>query len=381
MRHILPLCLLILVCACSRKEPAPAQHPFSVTTRPFGTLPAGDSVRLFTLRNPAGMAVSVMNYGGIITSLTAPDKNGAYADVVLGYDSLSPYLPHPGFPYFGALVGRYANRIARGKFSLDGKSYALAVNNGVNALHGGIRGFDKVLWQVTPSTSDSSADLLLRYRSPDGEEGYPGTLDVTVTYRLTRGNSLEITYASTTDAPSIVNLTQHSYFNLAGAGRRDILDHELMINADLFTPVDDGLIPTGTLQDVGGTPMDFRSPTPIGKRISLVDEQLKRGGGYDHNWALHRTGGGLERAAEARDPESGRTLEILTTEPGLQFYSGNFLDGTLTGKGNHVYGHRFGFCLETQHFPDSPHHPGFPSTVLRPGEEYHSTTIMRFSVR
>lgn len=382
MRPILFLSLLILFCSCAKKESTPAPRPpFSIETRPFGALPTGDSVSLYTLRNANGMTISVMNYGGIITSLTAPDRNGQFADVVLGYDSLPPYLPHNGFPYFGCIVGRYANRIGGAKFSLDGKSYSLAPNNGVNTLHGGIRGFDKALWHVTPTVSDSSADLVLRHESPDGEEGFPGTLNVTVTYRLTGRNALEIAYVAATDAPTVVNLTQHSYFNLAGAGTGDILSHELMINAEKFTPVDAGLIPTGELRPVAGTPMDFRAPTTIRNRVDDADEQITRGGGYDHNWVLNGTGDSLRLAAEARDPESGRTLEILTTEPGVQFYCGNFLDGSLTGKGNRVYNRRFGFCLETQHFPDSPNRPAFPSTVLRPGKQFLSRTTMRFSAR
>ena len=353
--------------ACARGAPRP---------EPFGTTDRGEAVSLYTLKNAHGMEARVLAYGGIIVSLQVPDRNGRLDDVVLGFDSLADY--ERGSPYFGAIVGRYGNRIARGRFTLDGRTYPLATNNGPNHLHGGVRGFDKVVWKVAPFQHADSVGLVLTYTSPDGEEGYPGTLQATVTYTLTDGNQLIFDYHATTDRATPVNLTQHSYFNLAGEGSGDILGHELTINADRFTAVDATLIPTGTLTPVEGTPFDFRKPTTIGARIDQKDEQLAHGPGYDHNWVLNRKGSGLELAARLRDPKSGRTLEVMTIEPGVQFYAGNFLDGTIKGKGAHEYGRRSGLCLETQHFPDSPNHANFPSTVLRPGQEYRSKTVWRF---
>jgi aldose 1-epimerase len=306
------------------------------------------------------------------------DRDGQLDDVVLGYPTLDGYLE--ASPYFGSIVGRYGNRIAGGRFTLDGKTYRLATNDGPNHLHGGLRGFDKVVWDAEPSETDSTATVALTYTSPAGEEGYPGTLRARVAYTLTASSELLVEYQATTDAPTPVNLTQHSYFNLAGAGRGDILGHELTIAADRYTPVDATLIPTGELAPVAGTPFDFRTPNPIGARIAQDDEQLRRGRGYDHNFVLTREGTGLASAARVVDRTTGRTLEISTTEPGIQFYSGNFLDGTITGKDGRVYGHRAGFCLETQHFPDSPNQPTFPSTILGPGEEYRSTTVFAFGV-
>jgi aldose 1-epimerase len=310
-------------------------------------------------------------------SLKVPDSKGALGDIVLGFDSLDGYLADN--PFFGALVGRYGNRIAKGHFTLDGKEYTLPINNGANALHGGLKGFDKHIWTAKPGQGKDGQTLELTYVSKDGEEGYPGTLTATVTYTLTNANELRIHYQATTDKPTVLNLTNHSYFNLAGAGNGDILGHELMLNADKFTPVDKGLIPTGELRPVDGTPFDFRKATAIGARINADDEQIKLGGGYDHNFVLNGQAGTMRLAARATEPKSGRVLEVSTTEPGVQFYTGNFLDGTLHGKGGKVYNKRYGFCLETQHYPDSPNKPSFPSTVLRPGQKYDTTTVFKFS--
>jgi aldose 1-epimerase len=337
----------------------------------FGTL-AGQSVDIFTLRNAHGVEVKATSYGAIITSIVTPDRSGRAGDIVLGFDSLDAYLKDP--PYFGAVVGRYGNRIARGRFTLDGHTYSLATNNGPNHLHGGLKGFDKVVWKAEPISGRTG--VAFSRRSADGEEGYPGNLDVRITYELTDRNELAVTYHATTDKATPINLTQHSYFNLAGEG--DVLGHELMIAADRYTPVDSTLIPTGELAPVAGTPFDFRTPTAIGARIEQPNEQLKNGGGYDHNWVLNRKGAGLQLAARVVEPKTGRTLEISTTEPGVQFYSGNFLDGKITGKGGRVYQRRNGLCLETQHFPDSPNQPAFPSTILRPGAAYDSQTVFTF---
>jgi aldose 1-epimerase len=339
----------------------------------FGTLPDGTAVELYTLYNSAGLRARIMTYGAIVVSLEVPDREGRLADITLGYDSLEGYLETT--PYFGAIVGRYGNRIAKGAFSLDGVTYTLAANNGENHLHGGIRGFDKVVWTAEPLREDRAVGVRMRYLSPDGEEGYPGNLDSAVTYRITEDNELMITYEATTDKATPVNLTHHSYFNLAGQGTGDILGHELQILADRYTPVDEGLIPTGELRPVAGTPFDFTEPHRIGERIAQVP------GGYDHNFVLTSGGGGLAPAARVYEPASGRVMEIATTEPGIQFYAGNFLDGSIAGKLGKVYHKHFGFCLETQHFPDSPNQPGFPSTILRPGETYRSRTVHRFTTR
>ncbi|MEY3051400.1 MAG: hypothetical protein RLY31_1185 [Bacteroidota bacterium] len=354
----------------------PADAGISVT--PYGTTPAGDTVELYTLRNEQGMTVEIITYGGIITSWTAPDKDGRYENVVLGFDGLPDYLQRN--PYFGALVGRYGNRIAGGRFSLDGKAYQLERNDGDNHLHGGHSGLDKVVWKATPAPADQGVALRLEHVSPAGAGGYPGTLSVSVTYHLLPDNSLDVLYEATSDEPTIVNLTQHSYFNLSGHFDRDILDHELEIRADAFLPVDTALIPIGAMQPVVGNPFDFRTPKPIGQDIGAADEQLRRGGGYDHCWVLSDPGT-FRRVASALHPGSGRLLEVFTDEPGLQFYCGNFLDGTLPAPGGGNYGHRSGFCLETQHFPDSPNQPVFPSVVLRPGDVYTSRTSFRFSTR
>jgi aldose 1-epimerase len=337
-------------------------------------------VELFTLTNIHGIEVRVTNYGGIITSLKTPDRSGRFDDIVLGYASLSGYL-HDS-PYFGAIVGRYGNRIARGRFTLDGITYRLAVNNGPNSLHGGLRGFDKVVWNAKPFRNDEGVGVALDYTSEDREEGYPGTLRATVTYTLTDDNRLIVDYQATTDKPTPVNLTQHSYWNLAGDGTRDILGHELTINADSMTPVDSTLIPTGEISPVSGTPFDFRTPMLIGARIDQrQNTQIRYGGGYDHNFVLNRgAADGLIHAAHVADPTSGRTLDIFTTEPGIQFYSGNFLNGSITGKAGHIYRYRYGLALETQHYPDSPNHPNFPSTILRPGQQYRTRTIFAFGI-
>ncbi|HWZ28116.1 MAG TPA: galactose-1-epimerase [Gemmatimonadales bacterium] len=333
----------------------------------------------YTLTNAGGMRVKVLTYGGIIQSIEVPDSHGRLGDVVLGFDSLDGYRKDS--PYFGAIVGRYANRIARGKFTLDGKEYTLAVNNGVNALHGGIKGFDKVVWSAEPFQKGDSAGVTLSYVSPDGEEGYPGTLRVTVQYTLTGANELVVDYEATTDRATPINLSQHTYFNLSAGQSSDILGHVLTIDASRYTPVDSTLIPTGALAPVAGTPFDFRAPMAIGARIGNDDPQLRIAGGYDHNFVLNGGAGGTPaHAARVVDPGSGRTLDVFTDQPGLQFYSGNFLDGTILGKGGKTYARRGGFCLETQHFPDSPNHPGFPGTILRPGATYRTRTVYRFGL-
>jgi aldose 1-epimerase len=342
----------------------------------FGTV-SGTAIDRFTLRNANGVEVQAITYGGIITSIKTPDRNGASADIVLGFDTIEGYLQD--HPFFGAIIGRYGNRIAKGRFTLNGTTYKLATNNGANHLHGGVKGFDKVVWRGEPLTGKNG--VAFTRTSPDGEEGYPGNLTVRVSYELTDQNQLIVDYHATTDKATPVNLTQHTYFNLAGGGSGDILGQSLMLNADRFTPVDATLIPTGEIANVDGTPFDFRQPALIGARIAQPHPQLKFGQGYDHNWVLNRSGNGLQMAAVAMDPASGRTLEITTTEPGIQFYAGNFLDGKLTGKGGHVYKQRAGFCLETQHYPDSPNHPDFPSTVLQPGQQYATSTVFTFGIR
>lgn len=349
-----------------------------VVRGPFGKMPDGRAVELFTITNRLGVEVRAMTWGGIIVSLRVPDRQGRPDDVVLGHDAAARYAKND--PHFGAIIGRYGNRIAKGRFTLDGTVYQLATNNGPNHLHGGIKGFDKVIWAGEPFQNDRGAGVVFTYTSADGEEGYPGALKVRVTYTLNDANELAFDYHATTDKPTIVNLTQHSYFNLAGQGSRDILEHRLQLNADRFTPVDATLIPTGELASVEGTPFDFRQPTPIGSRIDADNQQIKVGPGYDHNWVLNRTGPGLQLAARVVEPTTGRILEVSTTEPGIQFYAGNFLDGTITGKQGRAYKRRYGFCLETQHFPDSPNHANFPSTTLRPGEEYVSKTVLKFGV-
>ncbi len=374
------LTLACLSQACGTKETAQVKEEpkLEVKKAAFGSMPDGTAVDLYTLSNAAGMQAGILTYGGTVVSLTAPDRTGKFADVVLGLDDVASYMK--GTAYFGALIGRYGNRIGHAQFKLDGATYKLPANNNGNTLHGGLSGFDKKIWTAVPGSSADGQTLELSYVSKDGEEGFPGTLTTKVVYTLTAKNELKIDYTATTDKTTVANLTNHSYFNLAGQGEGDILGHEVMINADRFTPVDDGLIPTGKLQPVAGTPFDFTKSTAIGARIEAADPQIKFGQGYDHNWVLNKSGSDLTKAAEVHEPKTGRVMEVWTTEPGLQFYTGNFLDGTLTGKGK-TYARRNGFCMETQHYPDSPNKPDFPSTTLKPGDTYKTTTIYRFSAK
>ena len=350
----------------------------STEKKPFGKTPDGQPIDLYVLTNKNGVEAAITNYGGAVVSLKVPDRNGKFADVVLGYDSLDGYVNDKS--YFGAIVGRYGNRIGHAQFSLDGKTYTLAKNNGENSLHGGIKGFNKAVWAAKELPAKNGQSLELTYLSKDGEEGFPGNLHVRVVYTLTDSNELKIEYSATTDKKTVVNLTNHTYFNLAGPGSGDILGHQLVIEADKFTPVDASLIPTGEFRDVQGTPLDFRKATAIGARIDQDDEQLKLGHGYDHNFVLRRAAGApISLAARVAEPNTGRVLEVWTTEPGVQFYTGNFLDGTARGKGGLTYARRSAFCLETQHFPDSPNQPKFPSVVLNPGEKYSTTTTYKFT--
>ena len=353
------------------------------SAKSFGKIADGRETHLYTLKNAKGFGVTITDFGGTVVSLWAPDKKGALADISLGYDNAAAY--EKGTTFFGALIGRYGNRIANGKFTLDGKTYSLPLNDkpgGIPcSLHGGTKGFDKVLWEATPKTIDGNPALVLKYVAKDGEMGYPGNLTAEVTYTVTANNELRIDYKATTDKATPVNLTNHTYFNLHGEGNGTILDHDLMMKAPKTTPVNAGLIPTGEFAAVAGTPFDFTTPHAIGERVNADNEQLKFGGGYDHNWVLENQGGKLALAATLYDKESGRFMEVLTTEPGLQFYCGNFLDGTLTGRSGKKYEKRSGLCLETQHYPDSPNHPNFPSTILQPGKTLTSTTIYRFSTK
>ena len=351
----------------------------TIEKSPFGTTVEGIDVNEYTLSNQQGMEVSIINYGGIITSWTAKDKNGVYEDIVLGFNELSEYEKES--PYFGAIIGRYGNRIAKGKFSIEGKEYTLAVNNGENHLHGGMKGFDKVVWDAETISKNSSVSLILTYLSKDMEEGYPGNLEVEVTYTLNNEDELSVTYKATTDKTTVINLTQHSYFNLSANFNNTILNHELILNSDSFLPVDNTLIPTGEFRDVTNTPFDFRTSKTIGQQIDEEDPQLKNGFGYDHCWVLNEQDKGIRFVASAFEPQSRRFLEVFSDEPGIQFYSGNFLDGTLPSKNNGTYEFRSGFCLETQHFPDSPNHKNFPSVILRPEEEYNSQTIFKLTVK
>ena len=346
----------------------------------YGTTSEGEAVDLYTLSNANGIEVRAITYGGIIVSLKVPDNNGRLDDIVMGHDTLEGYVTKSG--YFGAIVGRYGNRIANGKFTVDGVEYKLAVNNGPNHLHGGLKGFDKVVWQAESFENPDGAGVVLSYTSKDGEEGYPGNLTAKITYTLTAQNELVVDYHATTDKATPLNLTQHTYFNLAGDGNGDILGHDVLLNASHFTPVDKTMIPTGEVRSVARTPMDFTKPTAIGARIDQEDEQLRFGRGYDHNLVINQEEGeGPSLVARVYEPTTGRVMEVFSTEPGVQFYSGNFLDGSVTGKSGHVYERRTGFCLETQHYPDSPNKPDFPSSILRPGETYDSRTIFKFSAR
>jgi aldose 1-epimerase len=344
----------------------------------FGVAPNGAAIDLYTLSNSAGTRVQITNYGGIVTSLLVPDREGQFADVVLGFDRIDGYLQK--HPYFGAICGRYANRIAGGRFALSGVEYTLSRNDGDNHLHGGIRGFDKMVWRAVELPLNGGTAVRLNYSSSAGEEGYPGNLDVVVTYSLTDANELRIEYLATTDAVTVLNLSHHGYFNLADGGKSEVLGHEVMIEATRFLPVDAALIPTGDLRDVRGTPMDFTRATAIGARIDSAHEQLVHGRGYDHTWVVNGAPGQLRLAARVHEPTTGRVMEVRTTEPGMQLYTGNFLDGTLTGKDGAVYRRRYGLCLECQHFPDSPNKPQFPSTVIKPGQRYTQTTAYRFTV-
>ena len=349
----------------------------SISKEVFGSTAEG-TVHRFTLTNAAGMRVRILTYGGIIQSTEVPDRRGHNANVALGFDNLADYVAKN--PYFGAITGRYANRIALGRFTLDGVTYQLPINNPPNSLHGGTVGFDKHIWATTPFRHDGEVGLVMTHTSPDGDQGYPGTMQATVTYTLTESNGIRMEYRATTDRATVVNLTNHTYFNLAGEGSGTIENHVLFLNANRYTPVDPTLIPTGELAPVAGTPLDFTRPTAIGARIRDAFPQLVIGRGYDHNWVLNREGAGLALAARAVEPRSGRVLAVRTTEPGIQFYSGNFLDGTLVGTSHRMYRQGDGFALETQHYPDSPNHPNFPSTVLRPGQVFRSTTVFQFTV-
>ena len=351
----------------------------TIEKSPFGTTVEGIDVDKYKLSNQQGMEISIINYGGIITSWTAKDNNGIYEDIVLGYNELSEYEKES--PYFGAIIGRFGNRIAKGKFSIEGKEYTLAVNNGENHLHGGIKGFDKVVWDAETISTDSSVSLILTYLSKDMEEGYPGNLEVEVEYTLNNEDELRVTYKATTDKTTVINLTQHTYFNLSANFNNTILNHELILNSDSYLPVDNTLIPTGEFRDVTNTPFDFRTSKTIGQQIDEEDPQLKNGFGYDHCWVLNEQDKGVRFVASAFEPQSRRFLEIFSDEPGIQFYSGNFLDGTLPSKNNGTYEFRSGFCLETQHFPDSPNNRDFPSVILRPEEEYKTQTIFKLTVK
>jgi aldose 1-epimerase len=368
------LAILSFVCGALAGGAAPTK----ITHEGWGKTPQGDAVDIYTLANAKGMEARIITYGGILVSLKVPDRHGKLGDIVAGFDSLAGYVQQPPPPYFGALIGRYGNRIGNASFTLDGTKYTLAKNDGANTLHGGLRGFDKRIWTAKAMPNGS---LELTYLSKDGEEGFPGNLSVTVTYALTEQNELRIDYSATTDKDTVVNLTNHSYFNLAGQGTGDVLGHVVTIHADRITATDKGLIPTGELRNVAGTPFDFLTQHTIGERINAQDQQLAFGRGYDHNWVLNRTGTGLQLAAKVTEPTSGRAMEVWTTEPGLQFYTGNQLDGSMHGKDGVVYRQRYAFCMETQHFPDSPNKPNFPTTELKPGARYHSTTVFRFSTQ
>lgn len=376
---LLTAAILIFAAAGCNSLFSEGKQTMSITKADFGTTTDGQKTDLYTLTNANGVVAKITNYGGTVTELWVPDKNGNMDDIVLGFDSVTPYETKS--PYFGSIIGRYGNRIGKAKFTLDGKEYNLAANDSQNHLHGGVKGFDKRVWDAEPVKTSKSVGLKLHYLSADMEEGYPGNLDVTVTYTLTNDNELAIEYVAKTDKPTVCNLTNHSYFNLAGQGNGTILDHQLMLNAKEFTPIDRGLITTGEILPVKGTPMDFSTLTAIGKNINSTDQQIQFGGGYDHNWVIDKKLGKMGLAAKVVEPTSGRVMEIYTEEPGVQFYSGNFLNGTITGKMGKVYPKRSGFCLETQHYPDTPNKPNFPSVTLRPGETYKTTTVHKFSAK
>ena len=385
MKNIIPILSAGLVAAvlvgCSPMSTSNTKS--TVAKADFGKTPDGTPVAIYTLQNSKGAEARIMTYGGIVQKLTMPDKTGKFADIVLGFDTLDGYTNAKylgGCPYFGALIGRYGNRIGGAKFSLEGKIYTLATNNGPNSLHGGVKGFDKVVWTaVKADVGPDGPQLVLNYLSKDGEEGFPGNLNVTATYTLTEDNALKLTFSATTDKATIANLTHHSYFNLAGQGNGDILGHLVTINSDKTTPVDSGLITTGMFADVAGTPFDFRKPTAIGTHIDDKDTVLQYGPGYDHNWVINKPMGKFDLMARVKDPTSGRVMEVWSDEPGLQFYAGNFLDGTLTGKEGKVYKKRFAFCMEPQHYPDSPNKAAWPSVELKPGQTYHNTIEYKFS--
>jgi aldose 1-epimerase len=364
---------MLVLFSCGQPQP---EQPVLLDKGSFETEHDGKPVDLYTLKNSNGLVAQITNYGGKVVNLWTPDKEGNFNDIVLGFETIDEYF-NTSEIYFGSLIGRYGNRIGSGTFSINDTVYTLAQNNNGNALHGGIKGFNNVVWDATQLDAQT---LELTYLSFDMEEGYPGNLNVKVAYKLTDDNELKIEYWATTDKATPVNLTHHSFFNLKGAGNGDINDHIVQINADFYTPVDDGLIPTGEIAPVEGTPMDFRKPTPIGERVDNDFEQLKFGNGYDHNWVLNQADGGLTFAAKVFEPNSGRTMEVYTNEPGIQFYGGNFLDGSVTGKQGKIYPFRSALCLETQHYPDSPNKPGFPSTILEPGEEYYSVCVYKFGV-
>jgi aldose 1-epimerase len=372
MKNSLILIAMVLIFSCTK----PTSQPVLVDEASFKTEHDGKTMELFTLKNANGLIAQITNYGGKVINLWTPDKNGDFADIVIGYETSAEYLNTTEI-YYGTLIGRYGNRIADGQFTLNDSVYTLAKNNGENHLHGGIKGFNNVVWDAKKLDDQT---LELTYLSVDGEEGYPGNLNVKVVYKLTNDNELKVEYWATTDKPTPINLTQHSFFNLKGAGNGDVNDHIMQIMADAYTPVDSTLIPTGEIANVDGTPFDFRTPTTIGARINDDHIQMKYGNGYDHNWVLNKAEGGLTYAAKVVEPASGRTLEVYTNEPGMQFYGGNFMTGNDTGKGGKVFAFRGAFCLETQHFPDSPNKPQFPSTILNPGEEYYSVCVYKFGV-
>jgi aldose 1-epimerase len=373
MKHFAFIASLLFLFSCTAPD---KKEPVLIDSENFQDVVDGKKVELFTLQNENGIVVQITNYGGKVVNLWTPDKQGDFDDIVLGFETIDEYLETTEI-YFGSIIGRYGNRIGGGTFVINDTTYTLAQNNNGNALHGGIKGFNNVVWDASQVDGQT---LKLTYLSPDMEEGYPGNLDVTVQYKLTDDNELKIEYWATTDRPTPVNLTHHSFFNLKGAGNGNVNNHIVQINADYYTPVDEGLIPTGEIAPVEGTPMDFTEPTPIGERIDVDFEQLEFGNGYDHNWVLNQADDGLTFAAKVVEPQSGRTMEVYTNEPGIQFYGGNFLDGTVTGKEGKVYEFRSALCLETQHFPDSPNKPEFPSTILNPGEEYYSVCVYEFGV-